>query len=152
LRRQPARGGLAAGNAGFGDRQYQLLHRHVLAQTRLEHLLAHVLRRDHRFIAFLGKLAVLLQRRNRCDELHQLLVADDHLGLPRLLGEQALRHQRIEHGAAHLRRIEGCRISLPPSWVRMRSCCSRRAACNSWRVILPRPTLASSGPRSTLRT
>jgi hypothetical protein len=129
-----------------------LLHRHILPQTRLEHLLAHALRRDHRLIALLGKFPVLLQRRHTRDELGKLLVADHQPGLLRLLGKHPLRDQRIKHGATHLRSFEHGGSTFPPSWARTRSCCSRSADCNSGRLIVLPPTVATPAPESALRT
>jgi hypothetical protein len=102
-----------------------LLHRHILPQTRFEHLLAHALRRDHRLIALLGKLSVLLQRRHTRDELGKLLVADHQ---PAFCACSAST-RCVTSESSTARRI--CGVSnmagstFPPSWARMRSCCSR---------------------------
>ena len=109
---QPTSCGGLSGDATFADRQRQLLHGQILAQARLEHFLAHALACNHGLVALLGELAVLLQRRHRGDELCQLLVAHRHLRRARLFGQQALGDQRIEHRAAHRRRLEKDGVEL----------------------------------------
>ena len=93
-------------DVGRGHRLLHGAHEEILPQPLLEHRRRHVLRGQHLPVAVGRKLAVVLERRDRSDELLELRVGDAEALVARLAGEQPLVDEHLEQREAHLGIVE----------------------------------------------